>query len=148
MSACKTRKRARCRWNSPFPTLSFGRFPFLKIPECDRSRAPTPFHLVLSRFSLHLIERAIRAFQKLLNGGAALRECRDADAEAKAWRLHIRVQAIPYARDNLSRGGFAGLRQHEREFVAAVARGGVNRTALQPQGIGHAAKRAATGNVS
>ena len=60
---------------------------------------------------------------------AGLRKGGATDAHTEPWNFFVDFEAIADAIGDLLRGDFAGFREHEREFVAAIARRRVNRTA-------------------
>src|SRR5437016_1585892 len=97
---------------------------------------------------LHGIERAVGSAKKFLGCVAILRECRDARANRKGRALRFSGKTLADSRDDARRDVLVGFRQHQREFIATVPRGGVNRAGMAAQNLGDTHQRAAAGQMS
>src|SRR5207249_5133312 len=97
---------------------------------------------------LHGIERAVRSAEKFLGCVAILRECRDARANRNRRALRFSGETLADSRDDARGDVLAGFRQYQREFIATVPRGGVNRTGMVAQNLGDTHQCTTAGQVS
>src|ERR1700688_923075 len=96
---------------------------------------------------LHGVERAVGSAKKFLRRVTILRERRDSRADSKRRVLWLSGETLADSRDDARRNLLAGFRQYEREFIAAVSRGSVNRAGMIAQNLCDTPQRAAAGQM-
>src|ERR1700730_906794 len=79
---------------------------------------------------------------------AALRIGGDSNAQTKPRNFFIDFQVNADAISNLLGSDFVGFGQNECEFIAAIARGCINRTAMKAKNVCHTAQCAASGKMA
>src|SRR5229473_4872647 len=96
---------------------------------------------------LHGVERSVGSAKKFLGRVAILRESSDACADRKGRVLRLSREKFADSRDDARRDVLAGFRQYEREFIAAVSRGRVDRAGMITQNLADTHQRAAAGQM-
>src|ERR1700679_3496904 len=98
--------------------------------------------------ALHAVQRAIGSSQKLFDRGAIVGIDGDTDADGDGRLLAVVLYLFADARGCLCGVCFAGFREYQRKFIAAVACGSINRATAVGQGRAEAFDGAATGEVA